>query len=31
VLSGLVKRIAGAARGISIGVPADIDLYRALA
>ena len=31
VLSGLVKRIAGAARGISIGIPADIDLYRALA
>jgi [acyl-carrier-protein] S-malonyltransferase len=31
VLSGLVKRIAGAARGVSIGVPADIDLYRALA
>jgi [acyl-carrier-protein] S-malonyltransferase len=31
VLSGLVKRIAGAARGISVGIPADIDLYRALA
>jgi [acyl-carrier-protein] S-malonyltransferase len=30
VLSGLVKRIAGAARGVSIGIPADIDLYRAL-
>jgi [acyl-carrier-protein] S-malonyltransferase len=30
VLSGLVKRLASAARGISIGVPADIDLYRAL-
>ncbi len=31
VLSGLVKRIAGAARGVSIGVPADIEIYRALA
>jgi [acyl-carrier-protein] S-malonyltransferase len=31
VLSGLVKRIAGAARGVSIGIPADIDIYRALA
>jgi [acyl-carrier-protein] S-malonyltransferase len=31
VLSGLVKRIASAARCISIGIPADIDLYRALA
>jgi [acyl-carrier-protein] S-malonyltransferase len=30
VLSGLVKRLAIAARGVSIGVPADIDLYRAL-
>jgi [acyl-carrier-protein] S-malonyltransferase len=30
VLSGLVKRLASAARGVSIGVPADIDLYRAL-
>ena len=31
VLSGLVKRIVGAARGVSIGSPADIDIYRALA
>ncbi len=31
VLAGLVKRIAGAARGVSIGMPADIDLYRAMA
>lgn len=31
VLSGLIKRIASAARGISIGSPADLDLYRALA
>ena len=31
VLTGLVKRLAGAARGVSIGVPDDIDLYRALA
>ncbi|MGO9723394.1 MAG: ACP S-malonyltransferase [Methylocella sp.] len=30
VLSGLVKRIADTARGVSIGIPADIDLYRAL-
>jgi [acyl-carrier-protein] S-malonyltransferase len=31
VLSGLVKRIASAANGISIGLPAEIDLYRAMA
>jgi len=31
VLSGLVKRIASPATGISIGVPAEIDLYRAMA
>jgi [acyl-carrier-protein] S-malonyltransferase len=31
VLAGLVKRIAGAARSVSVGVPADIDLYRAIA
>jgi [acyl-carrier-protein] S-malonyltransferase len=31
VLAGLVKRIAGAARGVSIGIPADIDIYRAMA
>ena len=31
VLAGLVKRIAGAARGVSIGIPADIDLYQAMA
>jgi [acyl-carrier-protein] S-malonyltransferase len=31
VLSGLVKRITEAASGISIGIPADIDLYRARA
>jgi [acyl-carrier-protein] S-malonyltransferase len=31
VLSGLVKRITSAARGISIGSPADLDLYRTLA
>jgi [acyl-carrier-protein] S-malonyltransferase len=30
VLSGLVKRIAASANGISIGSPADIDLYRAM-
>lgn len=30
VLSGLVKRIAPAASGISIGAPAEIDLYRAM-
>jgi [acyl-carrier-protein] S-malonyltransferase len=30
VLSGLVKRIAPAASGISIGAPADIDHYRAM-
>jgi [acyl-carrier-protein] S-malonyltransferase len=30
VLSGLVKRIAPAASGVSIGAPADIDLYRAM-
>ncbi len=30
VLSGLVKRIADTARGVSIGIPADIDLYRAM-
>ena len=31
VLSGLVKRTVGAASGVSIGIPADIDHYRALA
>lgn len=31
VLTGLLKRIAGEAQGISIGSPADIDLYRAAA
>jgi [acyl-carrier-protein] S-malonyltransferase len=31
VLAGLVKRIASAARSVSIGIPADIDLYRAMA
>jgi len=31
VLAGLVKRIAEGARGISVGVPADIDLYLASA
>ncbi|HEY4847896.1 MAG TPA: malonyl CoA-acyl carrier protein transacylase, partial [Methylocella sp.] len=31
VLAGLVKRIAGAPRSVSIGIPADIDLYRAMA
>ncbi len=31
VLSGLVKRIVSSASGISIGVPAEIDLYRAIA
>jgi [acyl-carrier-protein] S-malonyltransferase len=31
VLAGLVKRIARAACGVSIGIPADIDLYRAMA
>ncbi|HUI22087.1 MAG TPA: ACP S-malonyltransferase [Methylocella sp.] len=31
VLAGLVKRIAGAAQGISVGIPADIDLYLASA
>jgi [acyl-carrier-protein] S-malonyltransferase len=31
VLTGLIKRIAGEAQGISIGSPADIDLYRAAA
>lgn len=31
VLSGLVKRIVAVARGVSIGSPADIDAYRALA
>jgi [acyl-carrier-protein] S-malonyltransferase len=29
VLTGLVKRIADNARGVSIGTPADIDAYRA--
>jgi [acyl-carrier-protein] S-malonyltransferase len=31
ILAGLVKRIARAARSVSIGIPADIDLYRAMA
>jgi [acyl-carrier-protein] S-malonyltransferase len=31
VLSGLVKRIAEAASGISVGIPADIDIYKAQA
>jgi [acyl-carrier-protein] S-malonyltransferase len=31
VLAGLVKRFNGAARSVSIGIPADIDLYRAMA
>jgi [acyl-carrier-protein] S-malonyltransferase len=31
VLTGLVKGIASAARGVSVGIPADIDLYRAVA
>ncbi len=31
VLSGLVKRIAAAASGVSVGVPNDIELYRAIA
>jgi len=31
VLSGLIKRLASAAQGISVGAPSDIDLYRALA
>ena len=31
VLAGLVKRIASAARCVSIGIPADIDLYRTMA
>lgn len=31
VLSGLVKRIASAANGISVGTPADIATYRAIA
>jgi len=31
VLSGLVKRIASMAQGVSIGIPADIDMYRSLA
>lgn len=31
VLSGLVKRIAEAARALPVGVPADIDLYKAQA
>ncbi|MCI0468069.1 MAG: ACP S-malonyltransferase [Beijerinckiaceae bacterium] len=31
VLAGLVKRIANSASGISIGLPAEIDLYRAMA
>jgi [acyl-carrier-protein] S-malonyltransferase len=31
VLAGLVKRINSAARGVSIGIPADVDLYRAMA
>lgn len=31
VLTGLIKRIAGEAQGLSIGSPADIDLYRAAA
>jgi [acyl-carrier-protein] S-malonyltransferase len=31
VLSGLVKRVCPAARGISIGAPEDVPLYRALA
>ncbi|HET6376350.1 MAG TPA: ACP S-malonyltransferase, partial [Methylocella sp.] len=31
VLTGLIKRIAGETQGISIGSPADIDLYRAAA
>lgn len=31
VLSGLVKRIAASASGISVGVPDDIELYRVIA
>jgi [acyl-carrier-protein] S-malonyltransferase len=31
VLAGLVKRFNGATRSVSIGIPADIDLYRAMA
>jgi [acyl-carrier-protein] S-malonyltransferase len=31
VLSGLVRRIAASASGISVGVPGDIELYRAIA
>jgi [acyl-carrier-protein] S-malonyltransferase len=31
VLAGLVKRFNGAARSVSIGIPADVDLYRAMA
>jgi [acyl-carrier-protein] S-malonyltransferase len=31
VLSGLIKRVTDTASGLSVGTPADIDLYRAQA